>query len=163
VRLRPRPVRVAEQALIRHADAGSRDRWKGDDRLRPLSKKGRRQASALVESLAGIPLRRVISSPYLRCVQTVEPLARARGLKVEQTEALAEGAGLAAVLALVGELAAQPSALCTHGDIMYEVCEELVRLGLVPRSEVRYEKGAAWILEERGGRLVAARYLPPRK
>jgi 8-oxo-dGTP diphosphatase len=161
VRLRSRPARVAEQVLIRHADAGSRGRWQGEDRVRPLSKKGWRQAAALVESLAAVPLQRVLSSPYVRCVQTVEPLARARGLRVEEIEALAEGAGLTCVLLLLGELASQPSALCTHGDIMHEVCEELVRLGLVRRSEVRYEKGAAWILEERGGRLTAARYLPP--
>jgi 8-oxo-dGTP diphosphatase len=152
---------VAEQVVIRHSEAGSRERWEGDDRLRPLSKKGRRQARALVDALAGIPLRRVLSSPYVRCVQTVEPLAEARGLPVEETEALAEGAGLSSVMALIGELAGQPSALCTHGDILYELCEELVRLGLVPRSEVRYQKGSAWILEERGGRLTSARYLPP--
>jgi 8-oxo-dGTP diphosphatase len=152
---------VAEQLLIRHADAGSRERWEGDDRLRPLSKRGRRQAKALAKSLAAIPLRRVISSPYVRCVQTVQPLAQARGLPVEESDALAEGAGVPSVTALLGELAGQPSALCTHGDVMYEVTEELVRLGLVPRSQVRYEKASAWILEERAGRLIAARYLPP--
>ena len=152
---------MAEQVLIRHADAGSRERWEGDDRLRPLSKKGRRQAKALAKSLAAIPLQRVLSSPYVRCVQTVEPLAQARGLPVEETDALAEGAGLPSVMALLGELAGQPSALCTHGDIMYEVTEELVRLGFVPRPQVRYQKGSAWILEERAGHLIAARYLPP--
>ncbi|MBJ7599254.1 phosphoglycerate mutase family protein [Candidatus Nephthysia bennettiae] len=153
---------MAEQVLIRHAAAGSRERWKGgDDRLRPLSKKGRRQAEGLVRSLASIPVERVLSSPYRRCVETVEPLARARGLRIEESEALAEGAGLEAVLALLRELAGRPSALCTHGDIMYEVCEELVRLGLVPRHEVRYEKGAAWILEERDGKLVGARHVAP--
>jgi 8-oxo-dGTP diphosphatase len=155
---------MVEQALIRHAHAGSRDRWEGgDDRVRPLSKKGRRQAEALVRSLADIPLERILSSPYRRCVETVEPLAQARGVSIEETEALAEGAGLEAVLALLRELAGRPSALCTHGDIMYEVCEELVRQGLVRRSEARYDKGAAWILEERDGKLVAARYLPPSK
>jgi 8-oxo-dGTP diphosphatase len=153
---------MAEQVLIRHADAGSRERWEdGDDRLRPLSKKGRRQAEGLVKSLAAIPLERILSSPYRRCVETVEPLARARGLSIEETEALAEGAGLEAVLALLRELAGRPSALCTHGDIMYEVCEELARLGLVRRPEVRYQKGAAWILAKRDGKLVAARYVPP--
>jgi phosphohistidine phosphatase SixA len=155
---------MAEQVLIRHADAGSRERWEGgDDRLRPLSKKGRRQAEGLVKSLAAIPLERVLSSPYRRCVETVAPLARARGLSIEETETLAEGAGLEAVLALLRVLPGRPAALCTHGDIMYEVCEELVRLGLVRRPEVRYAKGSAWILEERDGKLVAARYVLPSK
>src|SRR3989442_10626170 len=131
---------MAEQVLIRHAHAGSRERWQDDDRLRPHSKKGRRQAEALVKSLAAVPLERVISSPYVRCVQTVEPLARARGLPVEETETLAEGAGLPAFLELLCELAGRPSALCTHGDIVYDVCEELVRLGLIRPSEVRFQK-----------------------
>src|SRR5947209_8335702 len=113
---------MAEQVLIRHAHAGSRERWAGrDDRLRPLSKKGRRQAEGLVRSLHTIPLERVLSSPYRRCVETVEPLARARDLRIEETDALAEGAGLEAVLALLRELAGRPSALCTHGDVMYEL------------------------------------------
>src|SRR5207245_10903092 len=90
-----------------------------------------RSAEALVKSLAAVPLERVISSPYVRCVQTVEPLARARGLPVEETETIAEGAGLPAFLELLSELAGRQAALCTHGDIMYDVCEELVRLGLI--------------------------------
>jgi phosphohistidine phosphatase SixA len=152
---------MAEQVLIRHARAGSRGDWE-DDRLRPLSKKGRREAEALVESLAAIPLERVLSSPYVRCVQTVEPLARSRGLPPpEKTDALAEGAGIEAFMRLLREQAGRPSAFCAHGDLMYELSDELVRRGLVPRSEAGYEKGAAWILDERGGEIVGARYLPP--
>jgi phosphohistidine phosphatase SixA len=154
---------LAALALIRHAEAGSRERWGGDDRLRPLSKKGWRQAWALVESLAALPLQRILSSPYVRCVQTLEPLARARGLAIEEMDSLAEGAGLQAVLTLFGELAGTSSALCTHGDIMQEVCEHLVDRSLIGPSELRYEKGCAWVIEERNGELVAARYVPPRE
>jgi 8-oxo-dGTP diphosphatase len=154
---------LAAHALIRHAEAGNRENWDGDDRLRPLNEEGWRQARALVESLAELPLRRILSSPYVRCVQTVEPLARARGLPIEETDSLAEGAGLPAVMTLFGELAGTPSALCTHGDIMQEVCEHLVDMGLILPSQLRYEKGCAWVLEERYGELVAARYVPPRE
>jgi 8-oxo-dGTP diphosphatase len=154
---------LAALALIRHAEAGSREHWDCDDRLRPLSEEGWRQAGALVDSLAELPLQRILSSPYIRCVQTVEPLARARGLTIGETDSLAEGAGLPAVLALFGELAGTPSALCTHGDIMQEVCEHLVERGLIRPSELRYEKGCAWVLEEGDGELVAARYVPPRE
>jgi phosphohistidine phosphatase SixA len=154
---------MAALALLRHAEAGSRERWEGDDRLRPLNKKGWRQVRALVESLAALPLRRILSSPYVRCVQTVEPLARARGLTIEETDSLAEGAGLRAVLTLFSELAGTSSALCTHGDIMQEVCEHLADRGLIGPSELRYEKGCAWVVEERHGELVAAHYVPPRE
>jgi phosphohistidine phosphatase SixA len=154
---------LAALALIRHGEAGSREEWDGDDRLRPLSAKGWRQARALVESLSDLPLERILSSPYVRCVQSVEPLAEARRLTVEETDRLAEGTGLRAVLALFGGLAGTPSALCTHGDVMEEVCEHLVDRGLIRPSEARCEKGCDWILEERGGELVAARYVPARE
>jgi 8-oxo-dGTP diphosphatase len=151
---------VAVKVLIRHAYAGSRGRWQDDDRRRPLSKKGWRQARALVRALAEVDLRRVLSSPYVRCVLTVQPLAEARGLEVEETDDLAEGAGLESTLLLIRDLAGTPAAMCTHGDIMVEVCEHLVGLGLIRPDEVRYEKGDAWLLEEKTGELVAARYLP---
>ena len=65
--------------LVRHARAGDREKWEGDDRLRPLDRKGRRQAEGLVELLAEYPIERLLSSQYLRCIQTFEPLAaRAR-------------------------------------------------------------------------------------
>jgi ADP-ribose pyrophosphatase YjhB (NUDIX family) len=97
--------------LVRHASAGDRDGWVGDDRLRPLDERGRRQAERLVEVLAGHTIERVCSSPYLRCVQTVEPL----GLPVEPREELAEGAGVPAL----AEVAAEGSGvLCVHGDVL---------------------------------------------
>ena len=148
------------KAVIRHGEAGRRDRWEGDDRLRPLSKKGWRQAEALLEALAGVRYRRILSSPYIRCVQSVQPLAEAQGVPVEETEELAEGAGLQPTLALIQRLAGTSAALCTHGDIMVELCDHLVERGLIGRDQVRYAKGAAWVLEEEKGDLVAAHYLP---
>ena len=151
---------MAGLALIRHAEAGQRERWKGDDRLRPLSKKGRRQAEALVDALDAVPVGRVLSSPYVRCVQSVEPLARARSLPVEQSEALAEGAGLAAMFDLVRDLDGASAALCTHGDLMDEATRLMVEKGLIRPDEVRYQKGGVWLLQQADGRLLSARYLP---
>jgi len=74
--------------LIRHAFAGDPDQWEGDDRLRPLDERGRRQAAALPDVLSELELDRIVSSPYVRCVQTVEPLAQARGVPIELDEQL---------------------------------------------------------------------------
>jgi len=146
---------------VRHAKAGDRDEWEGDDRLRPLTKSGHKQAEGIAEQLQDVIIRRVLSSPYLRCVQTVEPLARARGLSVELNDGLAEGAGIQPILALVRQLRGQDAALCTHGDVMQEVVEHLVRQGAVKPSQAQsLEKGSTWVLEEEGGRLVRARHLP---
>src|SRR3954453_420928 len=88
LRSRPRsagsPMTVV---LLRHGSAGDRDRWDGDDRLRPLDKKGRRQAEALRDALLARGVPRALSSPYVRCTETLAPL----GLDVEPDERLAEG------------------------------------------------------------------------
>jgi phosphohistidine phosphatase SixA len=101
--------------LLRHASAGDRDRWEGDDRLRPLDKKGRRQAKALREILLARGVTRALSSPYVRCVQTLEPL----GLGVEPDDRLAEGADVHATLDLLRHT--DGAVACTHGDVIEHV------------------------------------------
>jgi 8-oxo-dGTP diphosphatase len=122
---------------VRHARAGDRASWVGDDRLRPLDERGREQARRLVERLAGTSPARIVSSPYVRCVETVEPLAAACGLAVETSAALAEGAGKAEVDALLGS-ATEGLVLCTHGDVV----ELVLGRGL--------RKGEAVLLEQTG-------------
>jgi phosphohistidine phosphatase SixA len=120
--------------LLRHASAGDRDDWAGDDRRRPLDARGRRQAEELVELLRPFEIKRILSSPYLRCVATVEPLAAALGLSVEQDDRLAEGAGRGG-LELVHE---DGAVCCTHGDVV----QAALGHGL--------KKGAAVVLRDGG-------------
>lgn len=111
--------------ILRHARAGDRDEWDGDDRLRPLDERGRRQADELVELLRQAGVRRIVSSPYVRCVQTVEPLAVALGLELELDGRLAEGAGADA-----GSLLAEDGLLaCTHGDVVLELLGRTLKKG----------------------------------
>jgi 8-oxo-dGTP diphosphatase len=147
--------------LVRHAHAGSRKDWHGEDRKRPLSAKGQAQATGLIEMLQPWSPQRVLSSPFRRCVQTVEPLASHSGLEVEPVEGLAEGAGPDAV-ALVRSLGDDKVALCTHGDVIPEVLVALAdedRMDLGPRP--RQAKGSVWVLESVAGHFVRATYLPP--
>ena len=148
--------------LVRHAKAGSRHRWHGDDRDRPLSPPGRRQAEQLVARLDGYRPGRVLSSPYLRCVQTVTPLARAWGTDVVVTPDLAEGAtkeGLRLARRLMDD--DESAVLCTHGDIVPVILEAAaddgVDLGLAPV----WPKASTWILHAEGNRWAQAEYLPP--
>jgi 8-oxo-dGTP diphosphatase len=114
--------------LVRHARAGRRAEWDGDDRLRPLDERGRRQAEGLVAQLAGREFRRILSSPYVRCVETVLPLAEARGLSVEPDDALAEGAGSHAALGLLRRVG-EPLVACVHGDLVEELLREKMKKG----------------------------------
>ncbi|MET0275894.1 MAG: histidine phosphatase family protein, partial [Acidimicrobiia bacterium] len=91
--------------LVRHAKAGSRRNWATDDTLRPLSKPGRRQADAIASGLAGVSVSRLVSSPFVRCVQTVEPLAAALDVDIERSDKLAVGASINDALDLVDKLA----------------------------------------------------------
>ena len=148
--------------LIRHGHAGDRKQWTGPDADRPLSKKGRRQAEALVELLAGRGVGRIVSSPFLRCVQTVEPLAARLGLPVETDDALAEGATAEDVEALVRKLAAEKPALCTHGDVIPTLLDALASDdGLTLPDGYPCAKGSVWVLKEGADHTFSsAHYLP---
>ncbi len=147
--------------LVRHAKAGRRREWDGPDRDRPLSAKGRRQAEGLVDLLADRPVRRVLSSPYLRCVQTVEPLAEKLGLPVEQVAALGEDAAPAEAVQLLRALASSTAVACTHGDLIPPILDTLAATdGLPLPPDYPFAKGSVWELDVLNGRWLAARYLP---
>ena len=79
------------QYLVRHAKAGSRNGWVGPDEARPLTRAGREQAEAIMRALGERPVPRTLSSPYRRCVETLQPLATKLGLSVEVVTVLGEG------------------------------------------------------------------------
>lgn len=147
--------------LLRHAKAGSRSSWSGDDRLRPLSGAGRRQAVLISEALADLPITRILSSPYARCVETAALVAEPHGLRVEEAVALAEGAPLPDVLALADAVAAEEAVLCSHGDVIPMLLEELASTGIDLGPEPRCQKGSIWIVEAGASCPPPARYVPP--
>ncbi|HWD09884.1 MAG TPA: phosphoglycerate mutase family protein [Actinomycetota bacterium] len=147
--------------LVRHAEAG----WRGDrndhDELRPLTHEGRRQATGLVELLAADSFGRILSSPFVRCVATVAPLAEARGMPVEEAPELAEGAGPEGALAL---LTGGPIVACSHGDVIEAVLGVLAGAGVrLAGRAVGLEtlKGAVWVFDCSGGAVASGRLLPP--
>lgn len=146
--------------LIRHAKAESRSAWTTDDSLRPLSDKGLRQSAALADQCADLGLRRVLSSPAVRCRQTVEPLAERIGVPVEDAAELAEGAALGPALALLAGLTVE-AALSSHGDLIPEIVDHLAAEGMRLEGPDRCQKASIWTLERSGGRFVVGRYSPP--
>jgi 8-oxo-dGTP diphosphatase len=110
--------------LVRHASAGSRQAWEGDDRDRPLDGRGENQARGLVSLLDGFEIDTILTSPYRRCVQTVEPLAAARLLPVEQRTQLGETEQQQAGADLVRSLAGRNVVVCGHGGLEWAVVQE---------------------------------------
>jgi broad specificity phosphatase PhoE len=151
--------------LVRHAKAGSRSAWAQDDDLRPLTRSGERQAEALAERLGGEPIKRVLSSRFVRCVQTVAPLAGRLGVEVEDSPALAEEAAIDDTEALLDELAATDAVLCTHGNVLGALLKRLRWRGvelLGDGGSGGGGKGSAWRLEAGpDGAWATATYHPP--
>ena len=151
---------MATYYVVRHAKAGSRSAWDKDDGLRPLSRKGIEQAEALVQILEPFPITAIFSSPFLRCMQTVEALAAARKLPVQQSRELAEGHGLGGAMSVMGDPALDHAVLSTHGDIVSELIEELVARHVVRPGDGGLDKGSTWVIDVENGTFVRARYIP---
>jgi len=147
--------------LVRHADAGSRSTWHDDDAMRPLSARGDVQAKALIALLDNYRIDRILTSSYVRCRQTVEPLAVARALQVSEDPALLEGASERATMELVDRLMTTDAVLCSHGDVIGALVSNLERLGLEAASKLRWQKGSVWALKTVDGVFTTARYFPP--
>jgi len=137
--------------LVRHANAGSRPDWHQPDDLRPLTDAGLVQASNVADALGGFDIARVASSRYVRCVQTVQPLADKRGLTIEHHPALAEEADFEATWALLHEAAADTrgdTVLCSHGNIIPPLLDRLRRRGVdLVADDATCHKGSIWTVE----------------
>jgi broad specificity phosphatase PhoE len=149
--------------LVRHAHAGDRGSWVGDDGLRPLSDRGAGQAAALVGLLGPLvtgPDATVASSPALRCTATVAPLAARLGVDVAVDRTLGEGSAADALLDRIGGLVG-PAVWCSHGDVIPALLLMLAERGVDLGPDPRCRKASTWVLELAGGRVGAARHLPP--
>jgi broad specificity phosphatase PhoE len=148
--------------VVRHADAGDKRNWQGPDTLRPLSSAGRRQAEGLMIRLEDYPVERILSSPTVRCRQTVEPLAHDRFLEIEPVEELGVDTGLPQMLAVFWDRGLHDAVLCTHGETIGLLLTHLAADGLVVEDPLHWPKGSAWLLQRTNGRRqVRGRFLAP--
>lgn len=152
--------------LVRHGKAVKRSRWTKADELRPLDAKGERQACGIQAMLADVSLRRVCSSPTLRCRQTVERLASDHSILVEVDSrisgSLTGQVDSGAALQLLEEKSVAPIVICASGSLIVEL---LGVLGVAPdaSNSLRCQKGSVWVLERKAGVIVRAEYIPPRE
>jgi len=150
--------------IVRHGTAGSKSRYKGDDRKRPLDKHGRAQAESLVGVLLAFGANTVYAADRVRCHQTVEPLAEELGTTIHSEPLLTEDEypeNRKAARHRVLEIASSGGTpvICTQGKVIPDLiawwCE---RDGVRP-DKSRNRKGSAWVMSLADGRLVAADHI----
>lgn len=150
------PVADSVIVLVRHAKAGKRSDWRGDDNLRPLDPGGVRQAEVLSTLLSFFGPNRVYAADRTRCIQTVEPLAHALALDLRIEPAFADEAYEPGSGGTVNRLLAlakpgKVSVVCSQGLTIPALIDHLGP-GL-RSSETR--KGAWWVLTTVDGEVVS--------
>jgi 8-oxo-dGTP diphosphatase len=147
--------------LVRHAVAEHRRSWSEPDDLRPLSATGRNQARRLLRQRDWSGVASVVSSPAIRCVDTVRPLADALGLALVEDPMLAEASDPTRVLKLIERFDDGDLVLCTHGDVIPEVLKVIEHRGAKLPRQLEWRKGSTWVLEREDGSVVRASYTRP--
>jgi 8-oxo-(d)GTP phosphatase len=156
------PASTVPLTLLRHASAGSKESWPGDDADRPLDPEGAAQASLLAPLLSCYGPGRVISSATERCVATVRPYAAQTGAKLELEPAFTVGcpeADPAVAAELVTAIVAEglPTVVCAHRENLPPMlAAACAALGAAPPDDAALHKGGFWVLHAAGGRLAAA-------
>ena len=161
------PLLTRTVLLVRHATAGSRGKWKGDDRLRPLDENGVRQAEELVWLLTRWDVREIVSADFVRCSQTVAPLGAAVGLSTKEEPVLSEDVyperpedAVALVRACGSENVA--TVVCSQGGVVPDLLMRIADAdGMRLPDDLPYKKGSVWALTFDGGALVDTEYFAP--
>jgi 8-oxo-dGTP pyrophosphatase MutT (NUDIX family)/phosphohistidine phosphatase SixA len=137
--------------VVRHASAGDRSSWPGEDRERPLDDVGRDQAHMLVPFLSAYQVEHVLSADVLRCLETVGPYALRRRRAVQSEPLLSESGfaehPAAAVERLLGVIAMrEPVVACSQGESMPSlVAAACAAFGVAPPRDSSCRKGGGWV------------------
>ncbi|BBX66161.1 putative 8-oxo-dGTP diphosphatase 1 [Mycobacterium saskatchewanense] len=158
------PADTKTVLVVRHGTAGSKSRFSGDDTKRPLDKRGRAQAEALVPQLLSFGASEVYAADRLRCHQTVQPLAEELGVAIHNEPTLTEEAyakspkrGRQRVLQ-IAERGGTP-VICTQGKVIPDLIEWWCGRDGVQPDKSRNNKGSTWVLSLAAGRLLAADHI----
>lgn len=150
--------------LLRHAKALRRLDWEGDDGDRPLDLYGQQQAKRLLPNLFPYQIVEIHSSDAMRCLETVEPMARSLQLNIVISEELGEyrhardsKASLTYVRDVIDEGVA--AIICSHNPILPNLMRKLIGKKNFKDLEWNLNPGEAWVLHHREGEIVAVDWL----
>lgn len=159
------PADLQTVLIVRHANAGRKSRYHGDDRKRPLDRTGRAQARSLVPQMQAFGATSLYAADRTRCVQTIKPLALAldEPITVESSlteEAYAENPEAAHKRVLeIAALGGTP-VICSQGRVIPYLIDWCCSRDGVKPDRSRNRKAGTWVLSLHDGRLVAADHLP---
>jgi 8-oxo-dGTP diphosphatase len=127
--------------ILRHAKAVKRSDFTGkDDSDRPLSGRGRRQSKIIAEILESFGVEHVISSPMLRCQETVKKYVKQLSATPTLVDAISEWGyeqnpeDLDPAIELAMNNPA-PTVLCSHRPVLDAILDTVARLGGVSQTE----------------------------
>jgi 8-oxo-dGTP diphosphatase len=159
-----RPIDTRTVLIVRHGTAGSKSRYKGDDRKRPLDKRGRAQAESLVGQLLAYGANELFAADRARCHQTLEPLAEELGVTIHNEPTLTEEAysdnrKTARHRILEIASAADTPVICTQGRVIPDLIAWWCERDEVRPDKSRNRKGSTWVMSLADGKLVAADHI----
>ena len=158
------PADTRTVLIVRHGTAGRKSRFSGDDTKRPLDKRGRAQAEALVSQLLAFGATNVHAADRVRCHQTVEPLAEELGVPIQDEPTLTEEAYAKSPKRSrhrMQEIAAQDGTpvICSQGKVIPDLIAWWCEHDGVRPDKSRNHKGSTWVLSLSDGRLTAADHI----
>ncbi len=144
--------------LVRHANAGVRSKWKGPDKTRPLTEKGRQQSLGIADILARHPVTEIWSSPALRCIETVGPTSDYIGEEIQVSKDLKEFTDIDVIYEYLSSIGPGSIAVSTHKDWIAPLIKDLDSRRVKLRGTRKWPKASIWILDLEDGKVTSGVY-----
>lgn len=146
--------------LLRHAKAVKREDWDGDDGDRPLANLGQIQSKLLLSKFLPYAIKEVHSSDAMRCIETIEPMARSLKMHPIFSVDLSEyryAKNKEASLDYAEDLmnSGQSVIICSHNPILPKLLKKLIGKKNFNELNQRLEPAEAWVLHHRDNEIIA--------
>ena len=150
--------------ILRHTKSLERGDWDEEDSHRTLDETGFDQAQLLIKHLEPFAIDELYTSDYTRCVQTVTPLAHARGLSITAVPSLNEESFKvdpenAITFANALKQDEKNILICSHNPVIPSMLRGILNTKLKNKDLIKLEPGDAWIVHRVRGEIVGLDYL----
>ena len=150
--------------ILRHTKSLERGDWDEEDSHRTLDETGFDQAQLLIKHLEPFAIDELYTSDYTRCVQTVTPLAHARGLSITTVPSLNEESfeldpEKAISFANALKQDEKNILICSHNPVIPSMLRGILNTKLKNKDLINLEPGDAWFVHRVRGEMVGLDYL----